>query len=233
MPAIIEPFLHMGQIFAIVFYVIIFINIMQGINFIFAIIILIISAVIHEISHGYAAYAMGDNTAKDAGRLSLNPFKHLDPYGSLIIPALTYLLGGFIFGWAKPVPFNPYNLRNQKWGPALLAAAGPVSNFVIAIIFGLIIRNSASFAFLPAPFFDLATLIVFINLILGIFNLVPIPPLDGSKILFAILPASWRNIEISLERFGFIILIIFIFAFSQILLPVIAFFFKLITGLSF
>lgn len=206
---------------------------MQEINFIFAVAILIISAVIHEVSHGYAAYAMGDNTAKDSGRLSINPLKHLDPYGSLIIPAITYFLGGFILGWAKPVPYNPNNLKNQKWGPALLAIAGPLSNFLMAIAFGLILRNSASFAFLPASFFQIVTLIVFINLILGIFNLVPIPPLDGSKILFAFFPARWQGIELVLERYGFLILLIFIFALFHFLMPIVAFLFNLITGLSF
>lgn len=206
---------------------------MQEINFIFAIAVLIMSVVIHEVSHGYTAYALGDSTAKDAGRLSLNPFRHLDLFGSFIIPVITYLLGGFIFGWAKPVPYNPYNLRNQKWGPALVGAAGPLSNFLVAVVFGLLIRYGSTFAFLPASFFQIATLIVFINLILGIFNLVPIPPLDGSKILFSVFPYNWRSIETFLEQFGFIILIIFIFFFFQLLLPIVSGLFKLITGIGF
>jgi len=205
---------------------------MQEINFIFAIAVLIMSVVIHEVSHGYTAYALGDSTAKDAGRMSLNPFRHLDLFGSFIIPAITYLLGGFIFGWAKPVPYNPYNLRNQKWGPALVGAAGPLSNFLVAVVFGLFIRYGSTFAFLPASFFQIATLLVFINLILGIFNLVPIPPLDGSKILFSVFPYDWRNIETFLEQFGFIILLIFLFFFFQLLLPTVSGLFKLITGIG-
>lgn len=205
---------------------------MQEINFIFAIAVLIMSIVIHEVSHGYTAYALGDSTAKDAGRLNLNPFRHLDLFGSFIIPAITYLIGGFIFGWAKPVPYNPYNLRNQKWGPALVGAAGPLSNFLVAVVFGLLIRYGSTFAFLPASFFQIATLIVFINLILGIFNLVPIPPLDGSKVLFSFFPYGWRNIETFLEQFGFIILLIFIFFFFQLLLPIVSGLFKLITGIG-
>lgn len=205
---------------------------MQEINFIFAIAVLIMSIVIHEVSHGYTAYALGDSTAKDAGRLSLNPFRHLDLFGSFIVPAITYLIGGFIFGWAKPVPYNPYNLRNQKGGPALVGAAGPLSNFLVAVVFGLLIRYGSTFAFLPASFFQIATLIVFINLILGIFNLVPIPPLDGSKVLFSFFPYSWRNIETFLEQFGFIILLIFIFFFFQLLLPIVTGLFKLITGIG-
>lgn len=205
---------------------------MQEINFIFAIAVLIMSIVIHEVSHGYTAYALGDSTAKDAGRLSLNPFRHLDLFGSFIVPAITYLIGGFIFGWAKPVPYNPYNLRNQKWGSALVGVAGPLSNFLVAVVFGLLIRYGSTFAFLPASFFQIATLIVFINLILGIFNLVPIPPLDGSKVLFSFFPYSWRNIETFLEQFGFIILLIFIFFFFQLLLPIVSGLFKLITGIG-
>ncbi len=205
---------------------------MQEINFIFAIAVLIMSVVIHEVSHGYAAYALGDSTAKDASRLSLNPFRHLDLFGSFIIPAITYLLGGFIFGWAKPVPYNPYNLKNQKWGPALVGAAGPLSNFLVAVVFGLLIRYGSAFAFFPASFFQIATLIVFINLILGIFNLVPIPPLDGSKVLFSVFPYNWRRIETFLEQFGFIILLIFIFFFFQLLLPIVSGLFKLITGIG-
>ena len=103
----------------------------QAVEFIFQILILIFSVVIHEISHGAVAYAMGDNTAKEEGRLTLNPLKHLDPFGSVILPTITYLLGGFIFGWARPVPYNPYNLRNQKYGPGLVGAAGPLSNIIV------------------------------------------------------------------------------------------------------
>jgi len=206
---------------------------MQEINFIFSIIVLIFSAVIHEVSHGYAAYFLGDDTARVSGRLTLNPLKHLDFFGSLVVPFFTYILGGFIFGWAKPVPYNPYNLNNKRWGPAILAAAGPLSNFFIALVFGILIRYQNIFSFLPSSFFSLATVIVFINLILCLFNLVPIPPLDGSRILFALLPLSLRRIEFFLDRFGLLILIIFIFSLSQILVPLVSFFFKMITGVVF
>jgi len=205
---------------------------MQEINFIFGIAILIMSIVIHEVSHGYTAYILGDPTAKDSGRLTLNPFKHLDLYGSFFIPLLTFLMGGFILGWAKPVPYNPYNLKNQRTGSALVGAAGPLSNFLVAIIFGLAIRYSSLFTFLPVSFFQMASLIVIINLNLGIFNSIPIPPLDGSKILFAFLPINWQNLGIILERFGFLILIFFIFFFYQLLIPLTVILFKLITGLT-
>lgn len=206
---------------------------MQEINFIFSIAVLIISVIVHEVSHGYTAHIMGDPTAKNAGRLSLNPLKHLDPIGSVLVPFITYLGGGFIFGWAKPVPYNPHNLRNQKWGPGIVAIAGPLSNFLVAGVFGLIIRNGQALTFLPISFFEIASLVVFINLILGIFNLVPIPPLDGSKIVFSFLPYKWKNIEFFLERWGFIFLIVFILFFFRLLLPVVSLLFKFFTGVNF
>ena len=205
---------------------------MQEIDIIFAIAVLIMSVVIHEVSHGYAASAMGDPTAKYAGRLTLNPAKHLDFMGSFIVPLITSLLGGFIFGWAKPVPYNPYNLKNQKWGPAGVAAAGPAANFFVAAVFGLLIRYGSAYDILSPAFLQIATLIVFINIILGVFNLVPIPPLDGSKVLFAILPYRWSHIQEFLERYGFFILIVFILFFFHLVFPVVFGLFKLLTGTS-
>jgi Zn-dependent protease len=206
---------------------------MAGVDFIFAIAVLIMSIVIHEVSHGYSAYLLGDPTAKYAGRLTLNPLRHLDFFGSFLIPMMTYLLGGFIFGWAKPVPYNPYNLRNQKWGPAVVGAAGPAANFLMVLVFGLLLRFGSQFAFLPASFFQIASLIVFINLLLAIFNLIPIPPLDGSKLLFAVLPYKWQHAQYFLERYGFFLLIIFIMFFWRFLLPIILLLFRLVTGIAF
>ena len=191
--------------------------------------------VIHEVSHGYAALALGDKTAQYSGRLTLNPIKHIDLFGSILLPALTAMLGGPVFGWAKPVPYNPYNLKNQKWGPAIVGAAGPAANLLLAVIFGLFIRFSSSLsagvsAQFLANFITIAAAISILNLVLAIFNLVPIPPLDGSKVLFALLPYRWRNVEVGLERYGFLILLIFIFFFAQLLAPIIDFFFRLIVG---
>lgn len=154
------------------------------------IIALILSIVIHEVAHGYAAHLLGDPTARLAGRLSGNPLVHIDPVGSVLIPGLLFLSNaGILFGWAKPVPYNPYNLRFPKWGEALVAAAGPAVNLFLALLFGLLIRF-ADLLSLSAAFIELAAYIVFINILLALFNLIPFPPLDGSKILPPLLPAG-------------------------------------------
>ena len=198
----------------------------MDINFIFSIIILIFSAVIHEVSHGYVAYMQGDNTAKYAGRLTLNPLKHLELFGSFLLPIMSYFFGGFIIGWAKPVPYNPYNLRNQRWGEALVAFAGPGMNIFIALVLGLFLRYGI---FIELN--DAFATIIFINLILATFNLVPIPPLDGSKILFSILPNNFYEIRQFLERNGLYIMIFFVFFLWQFILPLVYFEFSLITDL--
>ncbi|WKZ26375.1 MAG: site-2 protease family protein [Candidatus Paceibacterota bacterium] len=204
---------------------------MAGPDFIFIIVILIMSVVIHELAHGYSALWLGDSTAKYAGRLTLNPIKHLDPVGSVLVPLLLYILpGNLIFGWAKPVPYNPYNLRNQKWGEAIVAAAGPLTNILIAVIFGLIVRLNVVFGVFPPAFTDLASIVVFMNIILAIFNLVPIPPLDGSKILFSVLPYHMQRFRLVLEQFGLILVIFFIFVLWRFIFPVVLWFFYLITG---
>lgn len=200
------------------------------VDFIFVIAILIMSVVIHEVSHGYVAGMLGDPTAKLAGRLTLNPLKHLDFMGSIVVPTVTFLFGGFIFGWAKPVPYNPYNLKNQKWGPALVGLAGPFSNILVAIFFGAFIRLNTGF--LSSAFVEIAVYVVFINLILAIFNMVPIPPLDGSKVLFALIPYRYSYIQYKMEKYGLILLIFFIFFLFQFIIPVISSLFQLITGFS-
>lgn len=154
--------------------------------------ILILSVVIHELAHGYSAYWLGDPTAKLAGRLSFNPIVHLDPLMSVIVPGLLIFSGApFIIGAAKPVPYNPYNFRDQKYGEMKVAAAGPAANILIALVFALLVR-SADLLGLSDPFVTLATAVVALNLFLALFNLMPIPPLDGSKILPMLLPLSLR-----------------------------------------
>ena len=195
---------------------------------IFQIVVLVFSAIIHEYMHGWTANQMGDSTAKNAGRLTLNPIPHIDPIGSVLLPSLMISGNvGFVFGWAKPVPFNPYNLRDQKWGSAKVAAAGPLSNFIVALSFGLILR----FAPITNDFFALALgIIVYINLLLMVFNLIPIPPLDGSKILLPLLPYHWQEKFYRLEQYGFIIILVFVYFGFSLILPIIGGLFSLITG---
>jgi len=206
---------------------------MQEIDIIFSIAVLIMSVVIHEVSHGYVANMLGDITAKMAGRLTLNPIKHLDPVGSFLVPLLTYMTGGFIFGWARPVPYNPYNLRAGKWGPALVGIAGPASNLLVAVIFGLLIRFSEVLDIASPAFLGIASIVVLINILLAVFNLIPVPPLDGSKVLFALLPYHMRGVQDFLERYWFIFVIFIILFFWRFLLPVVFGLFKLITGIGF
>ncbi len=225
---------------------------------IFTIAVLIISAVFHEYAHGWVAFRLGDNTARDAGRLTLNPLKHLDPVGSVILPLLLILSrAGFILGWAKPVPYNPYNLRDAKYGDLKVAIGGPATNFLLALIFGLFARfmplaeslketlvvgffqgdNSYLLSLMHGSMlkslFVLSIIICFINLLLMIFNLIPIPPLDGSKILMAVLPYGWREGFYRIEPYGiFIILFLLMFGLFSLLWPVLIFLFSLITGVA-
>jgi len=205
---------------------------MDATNAIFYIVILIMSVVIHEVSHGFMAEYFGDDTARNAGRLTLNPIPHLDLFGSILLPAVLVLTqAGFIFGWAKPVPYNPNNLSNKKWGTLAVASAGVLANLFIAVIFGIIIRISSGFA-LSADFYFITSVIVIVNLALAIFNLVPIPPLDGSKILFSFLPESAFSFILAYERYSLILLLVFIVFFSEYLYPILAFLFHLTTGLA-
>ncbi len=197
-------------------------------SYIFPIIIFIFSVIIHEVSHGFSAYLQGDNTAKYAGRLTLNPIPHIDVFGSIILPLILVLSHSpMVIGWAKPVPFNPYNLRNQRWGEAIVALAGPLSNICIAVVFGLFLRFGV-LSSLAEPFLY----IVFINLVLAVFNLVPIPPLDGSKILFSILPYSMNNAREFLEKNGFFLLIFFVFFLWDKVFPIVYTLLMAITGIS-
>ena len=201
----------------------------NGLDIIFQVIILVLSVVIHEVTHGHVANILGDPTAKIAGRLSLNPLKHLDLLGSFIVPLLTSLTG-MTFGWAKPVPVNPYNLRGGQKGEAIVAAAGPLSNLLIAIIFGLLIRFGAENIFFTAALLRIMVYIILINIVLFVFNLMPVPPLDGSKVLFAALPPRFSRIEYWAQRNSLILLIVFIFFLWQYFEPVVESLFLLITG---
>ncbi|KUJ95879.1 MAG: hypothetical protein PWR24_1537 [Desulfonauticus sp.] len=175
---------------------------------------LLLGITLHEVAHGYVAYLLGDPTAKKAGRLTLNPLKHLDPLGLMVLLITRKI------GWAKPVPINPAYFKNLKKGLLLVSIAGPGANFILAICFWLLLKlvtwlNPNPYSWLTIYFFKPLYLIssagVIVNIILGVFNLIPIPPLDGSKILAYFLPEKWTYTYLSWEKYGFIVLILFLF----------------------
>lgn len=225
---------------------------------------LVYSIIIHEVSHGVVALWLGDLTAKYAGRITLSPWSHIDPFGSVIIPVALFLTTGFAFGYAKPVPYNPYNLRDQKWGSLKVALAGPGSNFLLAILAALlaslipltlaakhvilssffgVISGTGEFldrfsdlaavmtGSFPSIFFGLLLLIVFWNVVLGCFNLIPIPPLDGSKILFTFFPVS-EEVQRMLEQYGFFFLLFLVLFFPGPIGAFINFFLGLFLGVT-
>lgn len=203
-------------------------------EWLFLIIILVFSIIIHEVAHGTMANYLGDPTAKNVGRLTLNPLKHIDPVGSIILPIFLILMNkitgaGFIFAWAKPVPINPYNFRHPKYDSAKVALAGPAANLAIALFFGLWLRFSSSISSLPIPP-EMFSYIVFINLLLAIFNLLPIPPLDGSHLLFAFLPSALEELQIFLSQISLFILFLIIFSYSDKLIRLISLAYALIVG---
>ncbi len=197
--------------------------------------ILLFSVILHEISHGAVANILGDPTAKNEGRLTINPVKHLDLWGSFLVPSFLYFAtaGAFVFGWAKPVPFNPYFLKNPKRDSALIGIAGPAANIFLALFFGLLFR----LAFNYGLFDSLASLsvvfqyVIFINLFLAFFNLIPIPPLDGSKVLAGLLPIKYAYIIENLERYSLFLLFFVIFFAFRLISPLVFLIFKLITGI--
>lgn len=220
---------------------------------ILSIIILIFSIIVHEYGHAFMANKLGDSTAKDLGRLTLNPIPHIDLFGSIILPLFFVLSGtGFILAWAKPVPYNPSRIRDKKYGDLKVAIAGPGSNILLAILFGLLVRflplaeglkSALLSAYLMGDFsfiasqaggsllntiFLMAIIFCFLNLLLAIFNLIPVPPLDGSKILANFLPARAKYKLFSIERYGiFIVLILLMFGFFRYL------FYPIIYSISF
>ena len=209
---------------------------------------ILMSIIVHEVSHGYAAYLLGDDTAKRQGRLTFNPMRHIDTFGTIILPLLLLMTtrGGLAFGYAKPVPINPYNFKNYKKDTALTAAAGPLSNFIIAFILAMVLRlilNSID------PYMQIGTglqlllrvlyNIIFINLFLGLFNLIPFPPLDGSKVLGAFLSDEMYFKYTAQERKGMMIFMLIIFAsymfrlniIGSIVVPPLRAIMKILTGI--
>ncbi|MBP9821921.1 MAG: site-2 protease family protein [Candidatus Pacebacteria bacterium] len=199
---------------------------------IFGLVAFLYSVVIHEVSHGFAAQSLGDDTARLMGRLSLNPLRHVDIFGSIVLPLLLLLSGSpFVFGYAKPVPYDPRNLRDQKYGPLKVAMAGPASNMLIALVFGLMLRFFPSA--LPAGIFpQLFAIIVAINLVLAIFNLFPIPPLDGHWVLMTLLSDRYHAFKAFLYRYSIFFFIIFLLFIYPIIYPLVPWLFHLITGLN-
>ncbi|MDE1925350.1 MAG: site-2 protease family protein [Patescibacteria group bacterium] len=211
---------------------------------IFYIVVLVFSVILHEVSHGYMANYLGDPTARLQGRLTLNPLSHIDPLGTIFLPLLMWAGQGFspnpvLIGYAKPVPYNPYNLAG-KYDELLVAGAGPAMNVLLALIFGLTIRFAG--AALDPNLMNAFSIIVIVNIWLALFNLVPIPPLDGSKVLSGILPGAlgraYGDLRRSLERMGvlggtLIVLVVFYFILAPFLVILLGVLFRLLTGVSF
>lgn len=197
---------------------------------IFSLAILIMSIVVHEVSHGLAALWQGDRTAEYQGRLTLNPIKHIDPIGSIVVPLLCALLpGSLMFGWAKPVPYNPYNLKNGRTSEFLVAFAGPLSNILIAFLCALFLRSFG--AGLPQATVMILATTILINIVLALFNLVPLPPLDGSKVLSNLLPFEMsQKLNHFYNAYGLMATLIFIFFIWQYFVPVIYWVYRLFVG---
>ncbi len=187
-------------------------------------VVVLFSMVLHELAHGWVAYKLGDDTAKDDGRLTLNPLKHLDPVMSFLIPILMFFSGGPIFGGAKPVPVDTRNLKHGAWGMALVAAAGPLTNFLIALVGFLVGYWTGVLGFAEGGLFYannlgglIAVEVLMVNLGFGIFNLIPIPPLDGSRILYALAPDPVRDLMEKMENFGLVIVFAIVILFPSFL----------------
>ncbi|OGE80320.1 MAG: hypothetical protein A2660_02230 [Candidatus Doudnabacteria bacterium RIFCSPHIGHO2_01_FULL_45_18] len=206
---------------------------MDPISIAIFIFILLFSIIFHEIAHGLMAERLGDTTARDAGRLTLNPVPHIDLFGSILLPAFLLLVNSpILFGAAKPVPVDFRNLRNLKWGMILVSLAGPATNFLLAIVAAIVFRMLPNISELGQ---GLLIQTISLNLVLGLFNLIPIPPLDGSKILaslFGFLDRNWMYMMLSLERFGFIILILFLYTglIQFMIVPPLIFLLKFLLG---
>ena len=173
------------------------------------------SMILHELAHGVVAYCLGDDTAKEEGRLTLNPVKHIAPVLSILVPVMLYMSGAPIFGGAKPVPVDSRNLRHGVWGMALVAIAGPLTNFLIAIVVavighatGVLMLDSGTLMYMPGMMGEIMVNLVYINLGFGIFNLIPIPPLDGSRVLYALMPDEIRGMMERMERWGIVLVMI-------------------------
>lgn len=207
----------------------------MGLGLILIIAFIVLSAIIlHEVAHGWVAHLCGDPTAKEMGRLSLNPIKHIDPIGTILLPGLLIYLRfigvhTFVFGWAKPVPVNFLRLRRPKTDMIWVGMAGPLINVVMAVIFSILIHLS-----LVGPYKEIAVLAIFINLLLAVFNMIPIPPLDGSRLVMGLLPRAMARVYSRLERYGIVIVFVLLYLgiFELAVLPVVQYLGNLL-GVSF
>jgi len=171
--------------------------------------VIVFSMMLHELAHGYVALALGDTTAKEDGRLTLNPIKHLDPFMSVILPLVCYLIGGVVFGGAKPVPVNTHRLKWGVWGMALVAIVGPLTNFAIAFV-SFLIMELGGITVANGLIYTILLELVFVNLGFGVFNLIPIPPLDGSRVMYVLMPDKVRELMEKMEPIGIYIIYILI-----------------------
>lgn len=174
--------------------------------------VILFSMVLHELAHGFVAYLLGDNTAKEDGRLTLNPLKHIDPIMSILLPLVMFFMGGPIFGGAKPVPVDSRNLKHGAWGMALVAIAGPLTNFLLALVFFLV-GHLTGWLYMGGIVGAIFTEFVMVNLGFGVFNLIPIPPLDGSRIVYAIAPDPVRKVMEGMERWGIVVVLLIVTVF--------------------
>jgi Zn-dependent protease len=192
-------------------------------------VVLFFSVIIHEMAHGYVALLNGDPTAKLYGRLTLNPLPHIDPVGTILVPALLFFSqSGILFGWAKPVPVNPMNFRNYRTGELSVSASGPLSNFFLAAVFAQLLPWVGN----NPGFFLLCKYGVIINLYLMLFNLIPIPPLDGSKVIMPLLPYSLQQLYAQLEPVGFLLILVLLYSglWSILITPIFRFLMGILLG---
>lgn len=206
---------------------------MTGPISIFYFLVLIVSIIVHEVAHGIAAEREGDPTARMLGRITLNPLKHIDWFGSVLLPLVLILSkAGFVVGWAKPVPYNPDNLKRGNKSVAIVSIAGILVNLAIAIIFGVAIRVAMAFGFSSQAFFDISSIIVLVNIVLALFNAIPIAPLDGFRFLQAVLPFRAERTMRLIEQYSLPLLLIFLFFGWKFVAPLAFKLFSLLTGIS-
>jgi Zn-dependent protease len=206
---------------------------MSGPLSIFYFLVLIISIILHEVAHGIAAEREGDPTARMLGRITLNPLKHIDWIGSVLLPLVLILSkAGFVVGWAKPVPYNPANLKRGNKSVAIVSIAGIVVNLSIAVLFGLAMRIALISGFTNPAFFDISSIIVLVNIVLALFNAIPIAPLDGFRFLEAVLPQRYQGTMKFIEQYSMLLLIAFLFFGWRFVAPLAFKLFTIITGIA-